>query len=80
MSDVQINGMIDSKTFAEQIEIVAKEKRLDYIDAVIFYCEKNGIDIETAADLIKGNPKLKVKVRLSAEDNNYFPKTATLPI
>lgn len=80
MSDVEIKGMIDPKAFAEQIEAVAKEKRIDYIDAVVFYCEKNGLDIETAADLIKANAKLKVKVRLAAEDNNYFPKTATLPI
>lgn len=80
MSEVQINGIIDAKAFAEHIEAVVKEKRLDYIDAVVYYCEKNSIDIETAADLIKSNSKLKVKVRLSAEDNNYFPKTATLPI
>lgn len=80
MSDVQISGMIDAKEFAEQIEIVVREKRLDYIDAVVYYCEKNSIDIETAADLIKSNAKLKVKVRLSAEDANYLPKTATLPI
>lgn len=78
--DVQINGMIDSKVFAEQIEAVVKAKRLDYIDAVVYYCENSGIDIETAADLIKSNAKLKVKVRLSAEESNYLPKTATLPI
>jgi hypothetical protein len=78
--DIEVNGLIDSKAFAEQIELTVKEKRLDYIDAVVYYCEKNSIDIETAADLIKSNTKLKVKVRLSAEDNNYLPKTATLPI
>lgn len=78
--DIEVNGLIDSKAFAEQIELIVKEKRLDYIDAVVYYCEKNSIDIETAADLIKSNTKLKVKVRLSAEDNNYLPKTATLPI
>lgn len=80
MDEVQINGMIDSKAFAEQIESIVKEKKLDYIDAVVYYCERSGIDIETAADLIKGNAKLKVKVRLSAEESNYLPKTASLPI
>lgn len=80
MDEVQINGMIDSKAFAEQIEFIVKEKRLDYIDAVVYYCERSGIDIETAADLIKSNAKLKVKVRLSAEESNYLPKTASLPI
>lgn len=80
MDEVQINGMIDSKAFAEQIELIVKEKRIDYIDAVVYYCETSGIDIETAADLIKSNAKLKVKVRLSAEESNYLPKTASLPI
>lgn len=80
MDEVQISGMIDSKAFAEELELIVKEKRLDYIDAIVYYCERTGIDIETAADLIKSNAKLKVKVRLSAEENNYLPKTATLPI
>jgi hypothetical protein len=80
MDEVQINGIIDSKAFAEDLELIVKEKSLDYIDAIVYYCEKTGIDIETAADLIKSNAKLKVKVRLSAEESNYLPKTATLPI
>lgn len=78
--NIEINGLLDAKAFAEQVEAIAKEKRLDYIDAVVYYCEKNGVDIETAADLIKSNVKLKTKVRLAAEENNYLPKTATLPI
>lgn len=78
--EIEVNGLIDSKQFAEQLEAIVKEKRLDYIDAIVYYCEKHGVDIETAADLIKGNARLKVKVRLSAEESNYLPKTATLPI
>lgn len=80
MAEVQLNGIIDTKAFAEQLEIIVREKRIDYIDAVVYYCEKNSIDIETAADLIKSNAKLKAKVRVSAEESNYLPKTATLPI
>lgn len=78
--EIEVNGLIDSKLFAEQLEIIVKEKRLDYIDAIVYYCERTGVDIETAADLIKGNARLKVKVRLSAEESNYLPKTAQLPI
>jgi len=54
--------------------------RVDYIDAVVFYCEKHNIEIETAASIIKSNPKFRLKLQSSAEDLNFLPKRAKLPI
>jgi hypothetical protein len=38
----------------------------------------NGMEPETAAQLVNG--KLKVQIREEAEELNFFPKTAKLPI
>jgi hypothetical protein len=53
---------------------------MEYIDAVVYFCEKNGVDIETAASLIKNNSKLKASIQDEAEHLNYLPKTQKLPI
>jgi hypothetical protein len=42
--------------------------------------EKNGIEIETAASLIKSSSKIKAKIQNEAEEMNYLPRSAKLPI
>ena len=51
---------------------------MGYMDSVLFYCEQNEMEPETAASLITG--KLKQKIREEAEDLNFLPKTAKLPV
>ena len=76
----QINQLINVQDFLQKIEMIAKEKRLDYMDAVLWYCSNSGLEIETAAELIRKNAKIKARIKLDAENNGYFPKTAKLPI
>lgn len=37
------------------------------MDAIVFYCEKHKIEIETAAAIVRNNRKLKGKVRADAK-------------
>jgi hypothetical protein len=48
------------------------------MDAVLYYCESNNMEPETAGSLING--KLKQRIREEAEVLNFLPKTARLPI
>ena len=48
------------------------------MDAVLHYCDQNGMEPETAAQLV--NSKLKAQIREEAEELNFLPKTAKLPI
>lgn len=80
MSDELIEGIKTPTDFMFEIEKLVNEKRVNYIDAVILFCEKNGMEVETAAALIKGSAKMKAKVQNDAEDLNYLPKTRKLPI
>lgn len=71
---------IKARVLLDEIEAIVKEKKLEYIDAIVWYCQKKGLDIEVAGAVIKSSPKLKAKVQLEAEALNYLPKRAKLPL
>jgi hypothetical protein len=77
---MEINSLKTPAQFMKEIDALVLEKKMEYIDAVIYYCEKNSIEIETAASLIKGSAKMKAKIQTEAEDLNYLPKTRKLPL
>ena len=66
--------------FMSTIEKIVEENEMTYIEAVIYYCEINSIELETAASLIKSSAKMKAKIQNEAEENNLLPKTSRLPI
>ena len=67
-----------SSEFYIKIQELVEETKLSYMDAVLHYCDQNGMEPETAAQLING--KLKAQIREEAEELNFLPKTAKLPI
>jgi hypothetical protein len=66
--------------FAADIEELVWKHDIEYMDAVVLYCEKNNLEVETAASLIKLNANMKGKIQAEAETLNYLPKIARLPI
>ena len=66
--------------FTKEIEKLVLTRKMEYIDAVIYFCEQKGLDVETAASLIRNNSKLKASIQLEAEKLNYLPKTTQLPL
>ena len=66
------------KKFSLEIELIAKQKKISHMDAVIDYCSRNNVEPQNIAKLItKG---LKEKIEANARDLNYLEKTAQLPI
>lgn len=81
MSDeFEIEGIKTPTDFMIEIDKIVQDKKVNYIDAVIIFCEQKGMEVETAAALIKGSAKMKAKVQNDAEELNYLPKTRKLPI
>ena len=67
--------------FAQEVEsLVQTHKSLNYIDAVVYFCEKNNIDIESVSKLI--SKPLKEKIKCEAVELNFLKRTsrAKLPI
>jgi hypothetical protein len=77
---VKIKTLKSSTEFLHNIDLIVKEKRLDYIDAVVYYCEKNNIELETAASVIRNSSYMRYNIQVEAENLNFIPKSAKLPI
>lgn len=59
--------------FSLEIEALTESKSIPYIDAVILYCQKTGLEVELAAQLVSG--AMKSKIRTEAENLHFLPKT-----
>ena len=67
--------------FAMEIEKIVQEKSIEYLDAVMYYVDKNNVEIENAASLIKSSQILKGKIAAEAEDLKLLKtKSARLPL
>lgn len=67
--------------FSKDIEdLVLEEPELNYIDAILHYCEANEVELEKVSKLI--SKPLKEKLRYEAQKLNFLKKTtrAKLPI
>ena len=67
--------------FAQEIEsLVHVNKDMNYIDAIIHFCEQNSIDVESVPKLI--SKPLKEKIKYEASELNFLKRSsrAKLPI
>jgi len=71
--------LLDTKSFSIKIEEISNELKISYMDAIIWYCEKNEIEVETAAKLI--NSKIKDTIAYEASKLNMMKeKINSLPV
>ena len=66
----------------EDIEGIVNRHRMNYIDAIVFYCDKNKFDVESLAQLIPSSLRSKVEesARQTRMLKKQYYKIATLPI
>ena len=61
--------------FAQEIEnLVQVNADMNYIDAIIHFCEKHNIDVESVPKLI--SKPLKEKIKYEAMELNFLKKTS----
>ena len=66
------------KTFCMKIENIVKEKSISHMDAVLWYCEQEGLELEGISPLI--SKALKQKIEANARELNFLPRQAKLPL
>ena len=69
-----------SKEVSLKIENIVKEKKITYMDAVVWYCEQNDIDTGTVSNLISKSLKEKIKLEATNLKMLKFPKCGQLPV
>ena len=61
--------------FAQEIEtLVYENESMNYIDAIIHFCEQNSIDLESVPKLI--SKPLKEKIKYEAQELNFLKRTS----
>ena len=86
MSKYELEKVMESKffcptKFAQEIEtLVLENKDMNYIDAIVFFCDQNSIDVESVPKLI--SKPLKDKIKRDAQELNFMKKSsrAKLPL
>lgn len=61
------------KRFHREVESIVATGT-DYVDAVISWCERNNMELEFAATLIRSNSAFKAKMLGAAQELNFIPK------
>ena len=67
--------------FAQEIEsLVLNNSDMNYIDAIVYFCDNNSIDVESVPKLI--SKPLKEKIKYEAQELNFLKRSsrAKLPI
>ena len=84
--DTNVDELIKNKfycarKFTEEIEkVVLENNDMKYVDAIVFFCEKNNLDVESVPKLI--TKPLKEKLKGEAMELNLLKRTshAKLPL
>ena len=79
--DNELNKKFMSKDkFAEEVEALVKKTKMNYIDAIVQFCEENSIELDGISKMI--SKPLKEKLRYDATELNFLRKTtqAKLPL
>jgi hypothetical protein len=74
------NKFLTPSKFALEIEKIVIEEKINYIDAIVHYCEINDLEVESVTKLV--SKPLKEKLKWDATRLNFMKRTsrAKLPI
>lgn len=78
MMDSSQNNFLSKKKFTKMIETTVKTKGLNYMDAVVYLCDENNIELEDVKKFISLN--IKERIEAEAMNLNFLPKGNTLPL
>ncbi len=75
----EISKVLDEKfltpiKFSYEIEKIVLREKMNYIDAILSYCDKETIDVESIPKLM--TKPLKEKLKYDAQKLNYIKKTS----
>ena len=72
LKDALEENFMTASKFSLEIENIVKDGSLNYIEAIVMYCEEKSIEIEGVNKLI--NKPLKEKLKYEAQKLNFIKK------
>lgn len=68
------NKFLTPSKFSLEIERIVMDQNINYIDAIVHFCEENNFEIESVTKLV--SKPLKEKLRWDATRLNYIKQTS----
>ncbi len=68
------DSFLNKERFAEEIELLVSTSNMNYIDAIVEYCVRNNVELESVSKLM--SKPLKEKLRYDATELNYLKRTS----
>ena len=72
INDALEENFMTASKFSLEIENIVKDGSLNYIEAIVMYCEEKSIEIEGVNKLI--NKPLKEKLKYESQKPNFIKK------
>ncbi len=71
---------MNAAKFSLEIENLVLKEKINYIEAIVLFCDENGMEVDSITKLI--SKPLKEKLKRDAQDLNFMKKTtrAKLPL
>jgi hypothetical protein len=76
--DIKINSVLVPEQFCQDIEEIVWMADCTYMEAILLYAERLGVEVEAVAAHVKRYPVLKAKLQMEAEDYNLLERTPKL--
>ena len=64
-------------TVTKLIEAIVRDKKVNYIEAVILFCKERDVEYDEIVKLL--SPSVKRMIRRNAESLNFLPQSDGLP-
>lgn len=77
---IELDARVTVNNFQTTIENCVHKQGMGYLEAVMWYCEKNNVEIEAVASLIRKSEVIKAKLEAECEDQNMIQKKPRLPV
>ena len=75
MNDSGESNFLTKKKFGKMIEDTVRDKRLSYMDSIIWLCDENKIDLEDVSKYL--SPVIKQQLEYEGQKLNMLPKGNT---
>jgi len=77
---IELDQKVTVNNFQIVIETCVHKRGMGYLEAIMWYCEENNVEIEAVASLIKKSDAIKAKLEAECEEQNMIQRQPRLPI
>lgn len=76
----KLEKKLDTTTFAKKVEEIVRDHSMDYMEAILFFCEENGIEVEAIASLVKRSEPIRQKLEAQCISSRMLGRSRAGPV